>query len=364
MNENVVAARLFRFINGEVMDERASTGVDEFFGAQGSKRHLSEAEYKQLILQPRIPELIAAWRPVFDGPEPVENTQAQRFISQVLEAFESVDFLMDYRCTSGFVDAQKGLWNDYRVYRPGLKCGWGLHLTTAGEGVYNCLNRSLRVSSGDLVLLAPDAFYDYARAPDSDNWAVHWACFNVDERYLDLLNWPLIAAGVHHLPATTPEFGQRCSEILGEVHSLSDSEHGTAQRLRSNLMEQLLLLCSTVIPPDQRKAIDSRVTTAIESLQGDLTRNVSIDEIAAQACTSVSTLTRLFKQHTGLSMLAWRDQKRMALACEKLTHSRMRIADVAELCGYTDQLYFSRCFHKHFACSPSQYRKRYWQDKA
>ena len=83
---------------------------------------------------------------------------------------ESIDFIVEYRCYSNFSLSEKGKWSDYRVYRPGRKRGWSLQLTVSGSGIYNCLRKNLVVHPGDLVLLSPDAFYDYQRHPKADNW--------------------------------------------------------------------------------------------------------------------------------------------------------------------------------------------------
>jgi AraC-like DNA-binding protein len=33
------------------------------------------------------------------------------------------------------------------------------------------------------------------------------------------------------------------------------------------------------------------------------------------------------------------------------------VAEIGELCGYEDALYFSRVFKKHFGCAPSTFAK-------
>lgn len=357
------AMRLFQWIDGQAMDEQPEPEVSTFFSGQAVTPVNFNAEnpaaFQMLLDQPRIPEIIWHWRPLFAATPSLSPKQATRFIQQVLGAFESVDFLMDYRCTGGYTEANKGQWNDYPVYRPGRKRGWGIHLTCKGAAIYNCLRRTLEVGAGDLVLLAPDAFYDYGRSSSAPTWRVYWAAFQADKRIADLLNWPEVGAGIYHLRCDKKKQLEQLVALFDEIRQLSRQSDAETIRLRSNLVEQLLLRCQSLIAVDARGGMDRRVQTAIAFIESNFTRDISIGEVAAAASVSISTLTRLFKQHTGLTVLAWRDEKRLALACEKLTHSSLRIAAIAERIGYPDQLYFSRCFRRHFGQSPSDYRKQF-----
>ena len=50
--------------------------------------------------------------------------------------------------------------------------------------------------------------------------------------------------------------------------------------------------------------------------------------------------------------------KRMARAAELLRSGEMTtVAEVAYKVGFSDALYFSRCFKQHFGVTPSKYQK-------
>ena len=61
----------------------------------------------------------------------------------------------------------------------------------------------------------------------------------------------------------------------------------------------------------------------------------------------------LFIAHTGMTPQAYVTEKRMDYAREVIETSGIKIKDVAEAVGYTDALYFSRVYKKHFGHSPS-----------
>ncbi len=363
MNLREAAVYLFKWIDGQSMDDMPASEISEFFERQPSRSPQANADRSKVLhalqQQPRIPEIIRQWRQSFAPQVTLTETQAIRFIQQVLGAFESVDFLMDYRSTGGYTKASQGQWNDFPTYRPGRKRGWGLHFTTEGAGTYNCLRRNLEVGVGDLVLLTPETFYDYRRLPAASCWGVHWVAFQGEKRFSDLLSWPEVGAGIHHLHCAEPGQIARFIRLFQDVAQLSHQSDPDVIRLRHNLLEEILLRCQPIIPVEVRGGMDRRVETAIGFIESHYTRDISVQEVAAAANVSVSSLARLFRQHTGLTVIGWRDERRMALACEKLTHSKLRIADIAELVGYRDQLYFSRAFRRYFGRPPSEYRKQF-----
>ena len=76
-------------------------------------------------------------------------------------------------------------------------------------------------------------------------------------------------------------------------------------------------------------------------------------------------LRKLFKKEVGVTPLEYMTGLRMKKAEGMLSSAWSRdysVAEVAEMCGYSDPLYFSRVFNKHFGCSPSAFAKRCRQD--
>ncbi|MRI35126.1 arabinose operon transcriptional regulator AraC [Endozoicomonas sp. OPT23] len=363
MNAIQAAKQYYNFISTPYMDEVFSTHSPDLFPDMPSlswqKPDEIQEAVRRILDQPRIPELSKRWRPVFEKEHDISQEEANQFLQQFISSMEGIDFIVDYRCNCSYTLSEKGQWSDYRVYRPGRKSGWGLQLTVSGKGVYNGLRSSLEVGPGDLVLLSPDAFYDYHRHPDADSWGCYWLVFLPDTRFNELLDWPDVGSGIHHLSAKDSAFIDTITPLFEHIREISQDSDPWAIRLRYNLLEQALIQCKRLVPEFKRSVIDHRVLKAIEYIEKHFRKNITVKEIAEEACISVSSLIRLFKQHTGLTVIELRNEKRMALACEKLTHTRISIAEIAELAGYSDQLYFSRCFHRHFRMSPSAFRKQY-----
>ena len=61
---------------------------------------------------------------------------------------------------------------------------------------------------------------------------------------------------------------------------------------------------------------------------------------------------------TGKTPKEYIRQRRMARAAELLRSGEMiTVAEVAYQVGFSDSLYFSRCFKQHFGVTPSKYQK-------
>ena len=73
-------------------------------------------------------------------------------------------------------------------------------------------------------------------------------------------------------------------------------------------------------------------------------------------------LRKLFRKEMGITPLEYLTKMRMKKAeimLGAMWTKDYSVAEIAQLCGYDDALYFSRVFKKHFGCSPSVFTKNY-----
>ncbi|MGE9293374.1 MAG: helix-turn-helix transcriptional regulator, partial [Puniceicoccales bacterium] len=57
-----------------------------------------------------------------------------------------------------------------------------------------------------------------------------------------------------------------------------------------------------------------------------------------------------------MSLITFLTRVRLERAKSLLTHSRLTLKEVASLCGFRDEYYFSNVFRKHIGQPPGNYR--------
>src|SRR5262249_61428754 len=82
----------------------------------------------------------------------------------------------------------------------------------------------------------------------------------------------------------------------------------------------------------------------------------TVEELAAQAAASRSTLSDRFSNLVGFPPIQYLTQWRMQLAAKRLADPGVKIAAIAHEIGYESEAAFSRAFKKFVGRSPSQWR--------
>ncbi|WP_172330060.1 AraC family transcriptional regulator [Mangrovicoccus sp. HB161399] len=102
------------------------------------------------------------------------------------------------------------------------------------------------------------------------------------------------------------------------------------------------------------------VNRAIAHLRENLTETVDEAELAKLVGQSQSAFSRAFKRHTGTTLVRYKNQLRVDLACQMLlTRPEMKVADICFDTGFTNLSNFNRHFLKLKGMSPSQFRETF-----
>lgn len=91
---------------------------------------------------------------------------------------------------------------------------------------------------------------------------------------------------------------------------------------------------------------------------------LSLVSLSGMLDVSPNHLSACIKKYAGETFINTLIQKRMEAARELLATSGLKVREVAERCGYTDQHYFSYCFKKYCGESPNSMRRRLDEERA
>ncbi|MCB0376537.1 MAG: helix-turn-helix domain-containing protein, partial [Sinomicrobium sp.] len=93
-----------------------------------------------------------------------------------------------------------------------------------------------------------------------------------------------------------------------------------------------------------------------EILANRLDTQYTLSDLARDLNKSPRHLSRLFKEHSGKTIQAYRDALRLERGEELLVHTEMSVNEVAQACGFENVRQFIRLWKAHKGCTPGRYR--------
>ena len=143
---------------------------------------------------------------------------------------------------------------------------------------------------------------------------------------------------------------ERSSDFYGKIRSMEDFE-----KVALEYKELLFAEKKMPVPP----GVSAAVRHAIEFIQGNYRRAISLQDAADAAGVNAAYLSYLFKQEMQIGFSNYLQECRMECAKELLQSTNYKIKDVAAEAGFNDYHYFSKTFKKLNGLSPADYRKEH-----
>src|SRR6185312_15971106 len=107
-----------------------------------------------------------------------------------------------------------------------------------------------------------------------------------------------------------------------------------------------------------RNHIHPAVHRAQDAIAAAPARAWSLNALAKIAATSTRHLSRLFNEHAGMSVTAYVNLMRVALAREMIVGSRLDMETVAARSGFASTRQFRRAWRRRNDAPPSEARRR------
>ena len=157
-------------------------------------------------------------------------------------------------------------------------------------------------------------------------------------------------------------------QVTGLFHQVMDTyadQTGSFgnTRIKSAVLDLLLHLCLHYSTPRtvDRLAQDpslEHVRRATGYMKANLSKKLTVDEIAASAGLSTFHFLREFKRITGYTLVHYLNTIRCDYARSLLESGEYSVKETAFLCGFTNNSYFSNVFRQYTGLLPSQVRPR------
>lgn len=207
------------------------------------------------------------------------------------------------------------------------------------------------IESGQVVILPPGRGHAYGSDPH-DPWTLWWLHVGGN----DLAEFLSSAGMTTASPVRNLSDPYRAIDLVAEVLRWMERDETTASLLAAagtawHLMA--LLASDRAVGTERHDVIDE----AADYLRTQFAERVTVADLARTARLSTSHFATLFARRTGIPVLRFQTQLRMARARELLDTTELPIATVASQVGYPDSFYFSRQFRRAHGLTPNRYRQ-------
>lgn len=141
-------------------------------------------------------------------------------------------------------------------------------------------------------------------------------------------------------------------DIISATEQLADIERNASLRF-------LYLYCLGLDPTYFSRLLESMVGTnneLLEFFEKNRLNPWTVSRYADELGISTRKLNFLFYEKFGMSAKQWLLDQRLKKGCELLLSTRLRVADIAMECGFSNHAHFSDSFRRRFQQCPSHMR--------
>ena len=226
---------------------------------------------------------------------------------------------------------------------------WEIYYLQDGVCCFFIDNKSYRLTPGDMALFPPGIIHktNY-ETPTFSRLLIYCSS--------DFI--PPSSEGILH---QSPFFARTdaTAEIIDSIFKTIQQEYNqpdafSEDLIKNKVSELLLLIARENRSADQAMKTSSVVEKAVRYIRSRYMDPISLGDVANHCFVSREHLSRIFKRETGFNiseyLTIYRLQKAESLLRE---NSKLKVAEVAQKCGFNDSNYFSKSFKKMYNIPPT-----------
>lgn len=147
---------------------------------------------------------------------------------------------------------------------------------------------------------------------------------------------------------------QRIKELTDRIAVLDVWESSSEKLLLDCYLRELLVLLSM----ESRHLISRNLGRIIQYIEKNYREELSLSSLSRAFGLSESYIARLFRNELKMRSSDYINKVRVGAACTLLQSTGMRLNEVSEKTGFSDQYYFSRVFRKLCGVTPTEFRNK------
>ncbi len=237
-----------------------------------------------------------------------------------------------------------------------------------GRAVHTLNSREGVLKEGDYFIIDYGSVHSYSKSEDFTLINCIFLPEVIDEtmtgcRSLDELLHGCLIRYYTSIPGETPgnrifhdEDGRIRQLIMGMLEEYEEKKEGYAEVFRCRLIELLILTLRKGVHEKPKHPKHRAVLGVLQYVDCNYQNYVNLGMFCQQYHYTLSYISRIFRQETGLSFREYLQKVRIEKSCQLLAGSDMRIGEIAQAVGYEDKKFFNTIFKKIVKMTPREYR--------
>ncbi len=209
-----------------------------------------------------------------------------------------------------------------------------------------------KMIAGDLVYFPPHTpqNYIYFSLPTAVYYWIHFSG-NETEKFLKECN---LQNKVYKISSVV-----ELAEDIKKMMFATNSEGAMGFYKANAILQMFLVKVAELISPQIKKTpLQNKISKIAKEIKENPEKKVYNKELAKQCNICEHHFIRSFKKETGYSPAEFRLIQLLQKARHLLLETDLKVFEIAEILGFNDPLYFSRCFKTHFGSSPLKYKNK------
>ncbi len=221
---------------------------------------------------------------------------------------------------------------------------------------------------GDLVLIPPYVFHGI-HMQNMNNY--ERICLNVRQGMMDKLGDNTMNLGdccdtihkdyLHLIHLEGAQFEEMMS-IMDHLCEVAEVDEPDCQLLAHAYLTEFLVKVNRLVhatePAQRDSAMPPLLKDVFALIEENLSSDLTVERIAQELHLNRDYISRVFKTHTGGSLKAYINARKISLAQQYL-HQGYSPYDVCFMVGYNNYSSFSRCFEQQIQYTPKKYQLLY-----
>ena len=276
------------------------------------------------------------------------------------------------------IDIQKIVTLHYFKYTKDFKFSgekhdfWEIAYVDKGEVGVAADNSGFDLRQGEAIFHKPNEYHNiWAKNQYANIIIISFVCHSPAMSFFE--NKIIKLNNIHQaLLANIISAGEACfSDPLDDVYQtklniISQPPFGSAQVIKNYIELLLIRLIQDNTDFSRKERVsrsatmqnETRIVEAVEQFLADnIYTSITFSDVLQNVCFSKSYLTKLFRRHTGMSVMEYYLNLKISESQKLISERELSFTEVAEKLKFSSIHYFSRIFKNKIGMTPSEYEK-------